>query len=244
VPRLNVLVATRPDHDLPTRYAHYWHGLVISEARRRGLTVHDLPGESARRAEFEEAIRTANPLFFLGEGHGSRTKFAGQRLEVLMEACVNDDLMASRVAYLLSCHTGAELGPSCVGKGCLAFLGYDDLFGFVIIVPYDPVTDPYARSFQLASNAIPMTLIRGGTTGQAKRNAIAEFNRQIDYWIRSEDPFAPLVIQWLVHDRNALVLHGSDTARVATPVARAPMIGIPLFVGLVFTGLSVKYWRT
>jgi len=244
VPRLNVLVATRPNHDLPTRYCHYWHGLMLETARRLGLTVHDLPGESARREPFEEAVRTTDPLFFLGEGHGVPTKFTGQRLEALMEACVNDGLMADRVAYLLSCFTGAELGPSCVEKGCLAFLGYDKLFGFVVFPPYDPATDPYARSFQLASNAIPLTLIRGGTTGWAKRNALAEFDRQIDYWTRSEDPYAPLVIQWLVYDRNALVLHGSEDVRVATPVARVPMIGVPMLVGLVFTGLGAKYKGT
>jgi len=244
VPKLNVLAATRPNFDLPTLYCYYGHSLILEEARRIGLKVHDLPGESARKAEFEEAIRIADPLFFLGEGHGIETKFTGQHLEVLMEACVNDGLMVDRVVYLLSCFTGAELGPSCVEKGCLAFLGYDKLFGFVIVAPYDPGTDPYARSFQLASNAIPFTLIRGGATGQAKRNAIAEFNRQIDYWTRSDDPFAPLVIQWLVHDRDALVLHGSEDVRVATPVARVPMIGIPTLLGLVFTGLGAKYKGT
>jgi len=244
VPRLNVLVATRPNHDLPTSYCHYWHGLVLREARRLGLTVHDLPSESAKRAEFEEVVRAADPLFFLGEGHGVPTKFTGQDLDVLMEACVNDDLMAGRVAYLLSCSTGAELGPSCVEKGCLAFLGYNHLFGFLVIAPYDPATDPYARSFQLASNSIPLTLIRGGTTGRARLNAVVEFNRQIDLWVRSENPFAPLVIQWLVHDRDVLVLYGSEYIRVATPIARAPAIGLPLLAGLALTALGIKYRGT
>jgi len=244
VPRLNVLVATRPNHDLPTYYGHYWHGLVLREARRLGLTTRDLSGDVARRADFTGAIRLEDPLFFLGMGHGSPTKFTGQDLEVLMEACVNDDLMAGRAVYLLSCYTGLELGPSCVRKGCLSFLGYDHLFGFVVVEPYDPATDPYAKSFQLSSNSIPLTLIRGGTTGRARWRAIVEFDRQIDYWARSEDPYASLVIQWLAHDRDALVLHGREDVRVARPVVRVPAIGIPMLAGLILTGLGVKYKGT
>ena len=220
MPRPGVIAVTRPDFDLATHYGSAWFSLVIDAARRRGFTVVDLHRGAATRVEVERALASMDPELFTGVGHGSASVFTGHLLDPIFRACVNDGQLRDRVVYLLSCLTGRRLGPSMVRKGCRAYVGYREVYGFVIDLRYRdrPLEDPYARAFMEQSNAIPLTLIDGGTVGEAVQRSISVAGRWIRYWERQGTRVGMLVAMWLRHNIGALTLLGDESARIAAPV--------------------------
>jgi len=233
MPRVGVVVFVRPDWgDLAMRYGSYWLSLLVDEARRLGWDVTDLYGDEATREKIEETLETVDPLFFHAVGHGDVNVYTAQRKEVVFVACENDDLLAGRVTYLLSCKTGAVLGPSIVNKGGTAYLGYRDVFGWIVKEPHDPATDEYARAFMELTNTIASALLRGRTAREAYDAGIATADRWIDYWSRSDDPNAPEIIKWLAHDRDVLVLYGAGGVRVTRPITPAIAWQLPMVIGL------------
>jgi len=47
-----LLLITRPKYDLPTHYLFYWAGLLIDEAKMRGVEVIDLNKEKAKKINY------------------------------------------------------------------------------------------------------------------------------------------------------------------------------------------------
>jgi len=58
-----VILITRPDHDITTRYLSRWANQVIELADRKGVEVLDLKRAKANKKEFEGRIKKKNPLF-------------------------------------------------------------------------------------------------------------------------------------------------------------------------------------
>ena len=63
-------------------------------------------------------------------------------------------------------------------------------------------------------NAIFKTLVDGGTTQEAYNASIQVFNEGIDAWTQSADPYASMVIEHLIWDRDGLTLFGDPTAKI------------------------------
>jgi len=121
--------------------------------------------------------------------------------------------------YLLSCITGAGLGPDMVNnKGCVCYMGYSNTFTWVQAAVQDPLVDPYAKAFYEPVLELIYHLADGHTAGEAFRASLDKWNEWIDYWSRSPDPYAPQVLMWLLHDRDCQKLIGDETARVTSAV--------------------------
>ena len=223
------------------------------------MPVEDLEGDLATERGLREAIARSNFGCFLGCGHGSEVCFTGQFVgggyEVMLVTpgkCGvtryesnrdNTELMRGRIVYLLSCLAGKRLGPALIAAGARAFIGYKDIFVFVVrshpeCRPWPPAMDPYATPFARVTLPIVLSLIRGRTVGEAYEASMNAYEREIERWVKSPDPIAREIIKFLIWDRDATVLLGDSEARASEPrsmevLARVTLLG---FLGTVLAG--------
>jgi len=238
MPLSGVALFVRPNFDRATGYAHYYMDLAAQYASRN-MRVIDLDGNGANKFNIFEALENEDPIFCYWNGHGNADTFSAQNKEVVMVTCHGDESLIGRVLLLLSCSCGIRLAPSAVSKGATTVFGYTVDFTWIAVE--DPVTDPYAAGYFESVNAISNALVEGKTTGEAMNLSLASWNQWIDYWNRSVDPYASMVIQYLIHDRDGQKLFGSNSARITAPITPIPEIGkIPLPLPLI-TGYSLSF---
>jgi len=136
---------------------------VIELAQEKGIKVWNLEGERANRKEVESIIKKRKPSLVFLNGHGDDGAVAGHNNEVLIEAGDNEDILASKIVYALSCKSGKKLGPESIKKGATVYIGYDDDFVFITNPNKvsDPLSDETASLFLEASNQIIISLLKG-----------------------------------------------------------------------------------
>jgi len=121
---IQALLLTRPNHDLITNYFFYWSTFVIVEAKKKSIKVLDLQGKRANKQIFTSYITKHQPLLVFLNGHGDDNSIAGHDNEILIEKNKNENLFRGKIIYARSCNAANKLGPSCVKKGTLVFIGY------------------------------------------------------------------------------------------------------------------------
>ena len=237
MPRTGVALFARPNFDRATGYGHYYMN-IAAEYAARNMRVIDLDGSGATKSNIFAALNGEDPIFCYWNGHGNADTYTAQNKEVVMVTCSGDESLIGRVVLLLSCSCGVRLAPSAVSKGATTVFAY--VVDFTWIAIGTPATDPYARGFFEAVNAISNALAYGKTTKEAMDLSLATWNQWIDHWASSADPYASMVIQWMIHDRNGQKLFGSTSARIATPTPPPPEAGkIPLSLPLI-TGYTLS----
>ena len=235
MPRRGAVVFSRPTID-PTKaylFGRWWLWRCVGESTLRALDVVDLEGDLATRVDLRLALDEKDPAFFVACGHGSPTRLAGQydalgRPDIMLDLG-NADWMAGRVVYLLSCSTGKELGPKIIEQGGIAYIGYSEDFYWIVMDPNRPGGDLYARGFGSATATVVLTLLRGGTVQAAYKNSVKTFDKYIEYWRQSEDPFGREIVKWLIWDRDATVALGDIQATVVEPRPLVVLIRAALF---------------
>ena len=151
----------------------------------------------------ESEIPRFDPKVFYAIGHGKENSYQGW-----INACENDDLLAGRICNFLSCLTGKELGSSAVSKGCLAYIGYNEVFGWV-----DSEYPPFGRYHWtwMDFNLITSYILRGFTVREAVEKTKKRITDWMEFWdVVMEDPD---VVQAIINDLNALVIHGDENAK-------------------------------
>lgn len=214
MPRAGVALFARPNFDRATGYGHYYMN-IAAEYAARNMRVIDLDRSGATKSNIFAALNGEDPIFCYWNGHGNADTFTAQNKEVVMVTCSGDESLIGRVVLLLSCSCGIRLAPSAVSKGATTVFGWTVDFTWIAVG--EPATDPYARGYFEAVNAISNALAYGKTTKEAMDLSLATWNQWIDYWAGSADPYASMVIQWMIHDRNGQKLFGSTSARIAVP---------------------------
>jgi len=218
MPRIDVVTCTRPDSDIAVYLGRLALQHAIDHMRLRGMAIDDLVGDDAVRTRVLTSLAVTDSVFFLGCGHGNEDVFTGQNLNRIFWTCDNVQLRG-RVAYMLSCTTARRLGPDSVNvKGCVCYLSYDEVFAWIQDEIQDPLVDKYARGFFEPVLELIYRLADGYTAGEAFRASIDKWNEWIDYWSRSPDPLAPVVLMLLLHDRDCQKLIGDETARVSSAI--------------------------
>ena len=237
MPIPGVALFVRPNFDRATSYAHYYMDIAAQYASRN-MRVIDLDGNGATKSNIFAALGEEDPIFCYWNGHGNADTFSAQNKEIVMVTGNGDESLIGRVVLLLSCSCGIRLAPSAVSKGATTVFGW--VVDFTWIATEDAATDPYAAGYFESVNAISNALVEGKTTGEAMNLSLASWNQWIDYWTRSVDPYASMVIQWMIHDRDGQKLFGSTSARITTPMPPITEIGkIPLPLPLI-TGYSLS----
>jgi len=227
----NYLVSIRPDYELATRYGAAWLMQILNAATNKGLPFTDLYKSQATRSNFFSEINANDPALVHIFGHGNYTQIACQNNELLLQAGVNDDILANRIVYDLSCEAGRDLGPSAVSKGAISFLGYNEDFIFIVSDGShpdggmtNPTQDEAARGFFESHNAAPISYIQKKNLARSFTDSQNSFNYWIDVW-KSIDAN---VVSLLVWDRDHQVI-------IPTPSPSGG--GFPLllmFAGLMF----------
>lgn len=228
------VVITRTQFDLPTSYGYYYLSEVIRKAESLGFSVIDLSDELDTKEGLIDALVYSDPVLFIGMGHGSTTAFSGHLKEILIQAGVNSDWMSQRLSYLISCWTGAYLGPEIIKRGGLAYIGFNKRFWWAVDAE-DPIpaTDTYARDFFSVINSISFNILEGKTLRESLAAAESLIYEYITKWMDSDDDAAPAVIVSL------LDLHDYITALDRETMSAELSAGLKFsLVGLTSAGLT------
>jgi len=215
------VVVTRPNHDYATLCGYTALSAVNEYYFRRGYEVRDLSGSTATR---DSVLKELPADMFYGVGHGDTDVFTGWGNQTIFYVCDCKELSGS-IVYLLSCLTARELGEDIVRKGARAYVGYNEVFAWVVYdrytCAYDTYNDRYCKWFFTPVRVLLERIADGATVGEANASSIAEWNFGVSYWTENpeNDPNAGLVLYYLVWDRDAQTLLGDFNARLA-PTAR------------------------
>ena len=191
-------------------------GLAAEYASRR-MFVRNLGAGDATRENFEASLTSDDPIFCYLLGHGNADTYSAQNQEIVMRTCNGNESLIGRIVLLLSCSVGIRLGPDAVNKGALAVFAW--AVDFTWVAMEDPPVDNYAKGFFEAVNAISDALVEGRTTGEAMSRSMAKWDTWIDFWLASDDAYASMVVQQMIHDRDGQRLFGDETVSVVAPGA-------------------------
>lgn len=233
----NSLLSIRPDYELATRYGAAWQAHILDVASTANLPTTDLYGESATATNFFNAIETSDPLIVNIFGHGNYNIIVAQYGELLLQGCTNDEVLAERVIYDLSCRSGRDLASSSISKGAISFLGYDEDFIFAITEGNhsdggmdNPLEDETSRGFFESHNIAPITYIQGANLPDSYWNSQDKFN----YWIEVWNEIDSQVAGFLMWDRDHQVMKPYIEKKFAVKksspllLAFAPLFMIPI----------------
>jgi len=206
---------TIPCFESATIFGYWWLSQAIPQAVDRGFTVSALKMDDAVRAKFDKQVLLSDPELVHGVGHGNESVFTGQNLDILLESCVNDDSMAGRIVYLLSCMTARRLGATMVSKGAKAYMGYyeDFIWGDLEFPP----GGYYHGIFMDLSNLIVGGLLCGDSVSTVYSRCMARYNAWVDYLSTLEDdPYIGSIIQYLINDFENLAVYGDVNAKATS----------------------------
>jgi len=226
------VLVVRPSFDDATKYTSEWLGVAIQEAKAMGHSVVDLYGPDATPTKIIDAFNTHDPEMFISDGHGSATVLSSQNRAVLFVACQNDEGLAGRSVYALSCLTAQTLGPSAYGKGATLYVGYLPEFVWVINpgAP-SPLQDSVARPFMDFALA-PARELLAGRPWNMVNGAVRVGNDWLSRLNRETSPDSAMQSLYLRQDVEGLVGYGVPSRRLGVPSA---MFLAPLFVGVGLT---------
>ena len=222
----------RPDYELVTRYGAAWQTPIISAAR---ISVIDLYGNSATRANFEQTISTNDPIFVNIMGHGNYNLIAGQNGETLLQGGVNTNILAGRVVYNLSCQSGRDIGRTAFNEGAISFLGYTEDFWMCYAYGehpdggmMNPLEDESSRGFFESHNIAPISYLQGSTIP----SSYSASQNTSNYWINIWEQIDSQVAALLVWNRDYQILHfaGEPGAPIVAGIVPALLMFAPLLL--------------
>lgn len=207
------LLITRPFSDPATCYLFYWSKIVIESAKNTGFSVIDLKDKRANKKEFESIIKKTKPILVMFNGHGSGDCIYGNNGEKILIKDENDHLLEYKIIYVLACETAKSLGPSCIIKRALAYIGYKEVYIFTHIQDkvFKPLEDKEAGLYLSASNEIMLSLIKGLTAKEAVDRARTVYLRNIQK-VLSGGSSQAYIARWLAWDMVNLTCLGDEHA--------------------------------
>jgi hypothetical protein len=171
-----MMIVTRPEHDLTTKYISFWAEEIISLAKKKGMDVIDLKKNKANKLELAGRIKKLNPRALFLNGHGDKECVTGHNNEILINDS-NHELLKGKIIYALSCQSGSALGKKALEFENTVYIGYKDDFAFITDKDYHfkPLDDPSTGLFMEASNQVMISLLKGNSAGQASQKSIQKF---------------------------------------------------------------------
>jgi len=182
-----LLLLTRPRYDLPTHYLFYWAGLLIVEAKKRGIKVIDLNKEKAKKDILHSYLSKQPIDIVILNGHGSPEAVTGQD-EVILSVESGADLLKDKIMFVRACDAGTILGKKIMEMGAKGFIGYIQPFMFLMDKDYfnKPLEDELARPILECSNQVGLSLIKGGSATEAQKDSLTKYAEAIDKYSFSE----------------------------------------------------------
>lgn len=211
------LLITRPNHDPGTNYLFYWAGEVILMAQRKRVAVLDLSKDKATKKNFDSYLKRNQPKLIFLNGHGYKDSILGFNDEPLISMNKDDHLLNGKIIYARSCDAARELGTSAVQKGALAFIGYIKSYrlGYSPSSITRPLQDKIAELFLIPSNLIPISILKGNSTGHANSNSLKAMRRNFRFMLSSNaSPAQRDAARHMWHNIQNQKLLGNDSAKL------------------------------
>lgn len=183
-----LLLLTRPRYDPPTHYLFYWAGLLIDEAKRKGIRVIDLDKGRARKNKLHSYLLKQPINIVILNGHGSPESVAGQDNEIILSSGNGTELLKDKNIFVRACDAGTILGKEIKKLGARGFVGYIQPFMFPINRDNisKPLEDKLASPVLACSNQVGLSLIKGKSIMQAQEDSLAKYTEAIDKYSASE----------------------------------------------------------
>jgi len=231
------LIIVRPSYDFALEFVSYWLSQTIDNASKK-FVVYDLEGEHAYPESIHNILEERKPVLTLMGGHGNPEIYSGTDKEYVIwtdpEPNPNINKVKGMVNFLLSCSTGAKLGPDIASQENTFFVGYLTDF---IFAGFEP-GDEYSYYFGKANIDIANALINGKTVAQAVDAGIKAFDEGINYWNKSESAIAPMINSYLLQNKESLVAYPGGP--VQTPVLSETKLPLaPIILAAAVAGLSL-----
>lgn len=247
MPRLGHTVDTAPGGwgDYCCEGAHLWWKRWIPRDLT-GVTNTDLENEKATRDTVLTTLRTEDPAYFFGFGHGNADVFTGYQLDRIISTFDPESLQAfrGRVVHLLSCSTAQRLGPALILNGARAYIGYiGPAYCAAAFVPYE---HPAYYSIEDCDFEWDRALASGLTVRQAWGRVQTKYNEWVEWWRESDDPLAEEAIQCLLWNLNVTRCpvhddaYGDPEATITAPTVIAGLPVIALAIGLPLAVYAIK----
>jgi len=196
--------------EVVTRMAERWQtAFIVPEVKRLGYKQvgHDTP--FAHNPAFRVVARQSQVL--TGVGHGGRAEFTGDLFEPLLKKGGYPKwVVEGKMFMLLSCLTGAELGPDTIKKGAAGYHGYYEEYSFDSDPKYQarPESDPILRFFFLPWTEHVLDFIRGKTNWESW---LREWNGYVKGVPETHDP---QLRDLLCREANIMRCQGDPDARL------------------------------
>ncbi len=208
-----ILLITRPRHDATVHYLFHWSKEIIALAKEKGITVLDLEGKRANYKEVASMLQKKEPSLVFFNGHGDDDCIMGNDNEVLVAVGKNEELLASKIVYALSCRSGKGLGRKSIQDGAIGYIGYDNDFIFIIDETKinDPLRDKTAELFLRPSNQVMVCLLKGHNIKYSHERSKRIFRESARKVANSESQDSYL-IPYLLWDMQHQVCLGNQDA--------------------------------
>lgn len=205
-----MVLITRPEHDLTTKYLSRWSELSLAEAKTRNIRVIDLWRNKASQVEVMGRLQKIKPKFVILNGHGNESVVTGHDNEVLVAAGENSESLRGRVTYAVSCKSAKELGQEVASFPETAYIGYEENFSFVCDDSKisRPTEDQRAKPFFESSNQVIVSLLKGRTCAQAvarsREVAQSHLDRYLASWADPDARFDAAYLWWNMKNQVCL----------------------------------------
>jgi hypothetical protein len=191
-----------------TPFANYRVAHVHPAFQARGFNVVALTGPDDVRNIFVPQAKEALAVYVGGVGHGSYNCYTGHMGDHILESGNYDSVEVQRKSFhLLSCQTGAGLGPDTVANGASSYAGYTENFTLV----WDDGTTPAVNEFELfarSDSTYDLSMAAGLTAQQAFDSTIVAFNAAM---AQVPNSAAATFLLW---DRDHLKLYGDPAGKL------------------------------
>ena len=210
------ILIVRNDYDTITHYMHEWSKPVIEAAENNGIKVDCVDGKNVIRSEVTSRIGKVNPSFIFLNGHGDDKTFYGYQDQVLIEP-EDAGIFKERIVFSRACNCAKGLGRHAVQMhGCTSFIGYE--FEFVNVrrtsTEVIPLKDEISRPIWEASNAVPLSLIKGSAVDESIEASHKRAARDMLRLVFSGEIGSIEVLKALIANDEALAYHGDGSAKI------------------------------
>ncbi len=183
-----LLLLTRPRYDPPTHYLFYWAGLLIDEAKKRGVKVIDLDRSKAKKKTLHSYLAKQPIDIVILNGHGNQEAVAGEDNEIILSTGDGTKLLKNKIIFVRACDAGTILGKEIIRQGARGFIGYVQPFMFLSNKDSfgKPLEDELAAPVLECSNQVGTSLIKGRSAGEAHKDSLDKYTKAIDKYSSSE----------------------------------------------------------
>lgn len=207
---------TRPQYDKETSYIyHFSKPLVILAKEDKNIHVTELKDSDVNRKNLEMAFTKTKPRLVFLNGHGDERSVWGHKGESILDKN-NAELTKNKIIYALACSSLAELGQITVEHGAAAYVGYENVFRWVVDPSRtsSPDKDKNAAPFRRVCYVLGKNLLLGLSVEESIQRTKEEYEKLIKNYGLSEDNFgdAPLIGLFLTWDLLFFGMRGNPEA--------------------------------